>query len=564
MRFRLPLRVALLLAALSVASVLPFHFLARRAPGAGIWRLRMPMTHDAVSHFDHTKSFYAGLASGRAYPRWDAEINRGFGAPALSFHPSGIYYVMSLVHALFPDWEATFLVTHLLVMALSGAALYLYARRHLSEAAASVAMAAYVVLPYHLIDLYHRGALAEWLGFVWMPLTLLFTERLVEEEGGLLDAAGLALCYGGFLWSHLPTAHQFTMVLALTAGWLALRRGRLLSLAPVAGALVAGLGLAAAYVYPAIVEQAFIRPERVRDVWPYAESYLLVRTPPAQAPPEFWALLNQAWLFGALGTALAGAAFLLHGRSETSRLRERALLWAASGIFLCFMMTSLSAPVSRLVPKLEMTAFAWRMLCGSTLFLALLAGACAEGAAAAGRSGRHSRRRLLAVLAGAIVVGGATFSAVRVAAPRLGAMAFHPREDRTPAENPWVVPKTALDDVKALPLMEPAVVGRGRVEVERWDQERRALRVELPGSDTLRVRTFDFPGWTASLDGRPATIVRGELGEITLALPAGTHRILLDYGPTPARRMGTAATLVSAAAVAAMVVLGLRRKPRPA
>jgi uncharacterized membrane protein len=227
-------------------------------------------------------------------------------------------------------------------MALSGAALYVYARPHLSETAALVAMAAYVVLPYHLIDLYHRGALAEWLGFAWMPLALLFTERLVEEDGNLLDAAGLALSYGGFLWSHLPTAHQFTMVLAFTAGWLALRRGRLRGLATVVGALVVGLGLAAAYVYPAIVEQAFIRPELVRDVWPYAESYLLVSTPPAQAPAEFWALLNQTWLFDALGTALAGIAFLLHARSEEARLRERALLWAVLGAFLCFMMTRLS------------------------------------------------------------------------------------------------------------------------------------------------------------------------------------------------------------------------------
>jgi hypothetical protein len=228
------------------------------------------------------------------------------------------------------------------------------------------------------------------------------------------------------------------------------------------------------------------------------------------------------------------------------------------------MMTRLSAPLGRLVPKLEMTAFAWRMLCGSTLFLALLAGACADAAVAAGRSGLRSRRWLFGVLAGAIVVGGALFSAVRVAAPRLGAMAFHPREDRTPSENPWVVPKTAVEDVKTLPVMDRAVVERGHVEVERWDQELRSLRVELPASDTLHVRTFDYPGWTASVDGRAATIVRGELGEITLALPAGTHQVLLDYGSTPARRLGTAATLVSAAAVAVMIVLGLRRRPRPA
>src|SRR5215831_17565460 len=144
------------------------------------WSLRMPDTHDIFLHYDQMKSFYTGLRAGEIYPRWEVETNRGFGAPTTCFYPPAIYYVTSLFYYAGRNWVLSLLWTHLAIMVASAAAIYLYARRTLSRAAAVVAMTCYTILPYHLIDQYQRGALAELLGFVWMPLILLFLEQLFD------------------------------------------------------------------------------------------------------------------------------------------------------------------------------------------------------------------------------------------------------------------------------------------------------------------------------------------------------------------------------------------------
>src|SRR5260370_13291292 len=271
------------------------------------WSLRMPDSHDIFLHYDQMKSFYTGLRAGEIYPRWEVETNRGFGAPTTCFYPPAIYYVTSLFYFIARNWVLSLLWTHLAIMAASAAAIYLYARRSLSRPAAALAMACYTILPYHLIDQYQRGALAELLGFVWMPLILLFIERLFDPPGGpssVADAsleqatkaegtggvspldkrrsvvrcisaiAGLALVYGAFIWSHPPTAFQFSMVLAVFILLLALARKKWRGIALTGAGVALGLALSSAYLYPAYLEKNLIHNEFIAENWPYRQSYV--------------------------------------------------------------------------------------------------------------------------------------------------------------------------------------------------------------------------------------------------------------------------------------------------
>ena len=144
----------------------------------------MPATHDMRLHYDQMRSFYEGLKSGEAYPRWEEDTNRGFGAPTTSYYPPGVYYLTAVFYAGTGDWITALLGSHLLMMVLSAAAIYVYARRVMGRAGAVAAMAAYVAGPYHLIDQYQRGAIAELMGFVYMPVMLMCAEELMERRRG--------------------------------------------------------------------------------------------------------------------------------------------------------------------------------------------------------------------------------------------------------------------------------------------------------------------------------------------------------------------------------------------
>src|SRR5436853_4207181 len=91
---------------LSAIASIPYFFIANPLPGQSRWSLRMPATHDMHAHYNQMRSFKEGLASGEVYPRWEADTNRGFGAPTPSYYPPGVYYLTSACFAVTGDWTA--------------------------------------------------------------------------------------------------------------------------------------------------------------------------------------------------------------------------------------------------------------------------------------------------------------------------------------------------------------------------------------------------------------------------------------------------------------------------
>lgn len=547
------LLVVLLCIALSAIAVVPFFFMGRSDEDLGL-SLRMPNTHDMFLHYDQMKSFYNGLAAGEIYPRWEEDTNRGFGAATTIYYPPAIYYVTSAFYFVTRDWLRALLDAHLLIMIASAAAMYIYAREAMGRRAALVAMAAYIFLPYHLADQYQRGALAELLGFIWMPLILLFGERLMSERlkntrlSGTLAAAGLlGLSYGAFLWSHPPTAYQFTLGFGVLIAVRALITRRWKGLIWIGVGMAIGLALSAAYILPAFLEQDLIHREYIAETWPYHNTYVFVHDLyNLDAHRGFFHSIDAMWIFGAL--VIVVSALLMKFKPPPS-LREpelelRMKLWIVLGGFASFMMLKLSQPLGMFIPKIDIGVFTWRMLSITTLSSALLAGACAQIAIEASDKRRRFERVAYRSLAVAVVAGGVLYSALAVAGPMIFAPVFVPVSEHL---NYATLPRTAPSDPEELPDDVPPVEtesDNGTATVERWDPEHRLIHAELEAEDRLLIRTFNFPGWTATVDGRRVDIATDdECGDMIIDLPPGSHQVTLDFLDTPARRNGKVITI---------------------
>ncbi|HXG64643.1 MAG TPA: hypothetical protein VNO70_06020 [Blastocatellia bacterium] len=575
--------VTVLCVGLSAVATTPFFFIGREEPGKAGLSLRMPITHDMHLHFEQIKSFYTGISSGEIYPRWEEDTNRGFGAPTGSYYPPGFYYLTSALYPILGDWIYVLLAAHLIVMVAAASAIYLYARRVMSRFAAAVAMVAYIFLPYHLLDQYQRAALAELLSFVWMPLLMLFGERLfrervvVEEEAGatvpaqgqslttrraMLNVAGLALSYSAFLWSHPPTAYQFTLAFGIFALLLTWRRRDLKGLFLVGAGMALGIGLTSAYLYPAAVEQDLIRHDYISSTWPYHVTYVFLHALPYlhESHLGFFRLVDGIWVFNT-AAIVAGAIGLLAFRPRALRfapgLKERVLLWVVMGGFAAFMMLEVSKYIGQYIPKIDIGVFTWRMLSITTLIAALLAGAFAEAVIHAFRQRRTLEWVAFAALAMLITLGGAAFSGVAVVGSMLWAPEFVPSLEHV---NFATIPATSSSYPDELPVVERAelAAGAGTISIENWQPEHRALTVDLQASDTLIIRTFNFPGWTATVDGRPVEIrTWHRAGEIAIDLPPGNHHVRLDFLDTPPRRLGSRVTIIAFLVVMAMLLTPL-------
>jgi hypothetical protein len=570
------LAVALLCVLLSVIAVVPFFFMGRpeegEQPAAGL-EMRMPTTHDMFLHWDQMKSFHAGLKAGEVYPRWEEDTNRGFGAPTTNYYPPGVYYITSAFYALTGDWIRTLLDAQLLIMIASAAALYVYARRAMGRGGAFVAAAAYIFSPYHLIDQYQRGAIAELLAFVWFPLMLLVGEQLmrlpadaanqdstdVDWRAQVAGIAAFGLVYGLFLWSHPATAYQASLAFAVFVGLLAILNKDWRGVLRIAAGVAIGGALGAAYMLPAAAEQELIRHEYVSETWPYHKTYVFVHDLyNREMHQEFFHRIDGIWLLGAVAIAISGLALLkfLWKPANSVSARNRVISWVAIGLFVSFMMTRYSEPLGRLIPRIDIGIFTWRMLSMTSAVSALLAGACFDAWRNGSRDKPRRDRAALGVLGIAIALGGLAFSVAYVAWPMTRAPFFQPESEHL---NYAMIPRTAPEDPEEVPEDLPQAElesDNGTVNVQEWKPEKRAIKVDLESEDRLLIRTFNFPGWHASIDDQPTIIETGEeLGDIEIKVPAGSHLIRLEFRNTPVRKMSSIITIFAAAAVAAGLAL---------
>ncbi|MFN0111453.1 MAG: hypothetical protein ACKVZH_21525 [Blastocatellia bacterium] len=551
---KLKLAIALALIAMTSIAVLPF-FVIGEDQKIGCCGGAMPVTHDSWMHFNQMNAFWQSLSAGIVYPRWD-ESTHGYGAPTTSFYPPGVYYLTSVAYFVARDWWKAWAGFYWLTMLASAAAIWIYARQSLSRGASLMAAAVYVFAPYHLLNQYQRGAISEFTSFVWIPLCLLFAERLMNgrdaentevAQSRLTSFAGLAASFGAFLWTHPPTAYQFLLVFGLCVAVSAIRKGRAgkwRELSWIAAALVFGSMLAAAYFYPAIAEQRLVNGDDVQRVWPYHASYVFdySQTVYDRVNNPFFVRLDRIWAFNLAAILVCAIATL-----SFKERRVRVWLWVAAGLLASFLMTKYSATIGRWIPKIEIGVYSWRMLTLTSFAMAMLTGAIADCGL---RIADWRRAIALVVLIGALAMSG-----YYVAWPMWRAQSFEPNLQHynyatlptgSPRENPPMPPVLLAAD-------------KGSIITERWTPEFRRLRLSLSENNQLQFRTRNFAGWTATVDGQPVPINEGEVKNILIDLAAGEHQVTLEYRSTPIRRLSNWLTIISFAVLLSIVIINKRR-----
>jgi len=108
-----------------------------------------------------------------------------------------------------------------------------------------------------------------------------------------------------------------------------------------------------------------------------------------------------------------------------------------------------------------------------------------------------------------------------------------------------------------LPPRRPGIDSPGESRFVSYLPDRLQLQVSAR-RDALVVLLDSYdPGWRASVDGRPAPVLRVNVAFRAVPVPAGDHRVEMRYRP-PALLLGVAVSALVAAIAAAAAV---RRDP---
>lgn len=532
----------------SLLAIAPFFFSQQ---GRGVTLLS---THDMTTHFALMDQFDKVLRSGVYYPRWLPDINNGHGIASMNYYPPGFYYLTSLFHSFFDSWEETVLAITFLSLAGSGLAFYFLSRQFHDRLASAIGAIFYILLPYHTLDLYWRGAMPEFIGFVLLPLIIYFAFKL-GSKGGAQDYAGLALFYGLHLITHFPVSYLFTYGLALYAVVWAVRDRDWKIALRIAAGMALGLSLSAIYWLPAALESRYTQ-ETVSEIFPYYMS-LITLTPGGNM---FDDIVNFTFMAQTLAIVIAFFALrvpllkLLYSQNSGSltTAQSQTRLWMVMAFVMTFMCTMFALPIVMRIPKIQTTVPAWRWLAIAAVFAALLVSAAihylrrdVESKAVRLWGYRLAIGLVIGLniwITARYVISGALTKPTFTAVVNFVEGGFTPRGATLP------------DRLPDGPLLEATPEG-GEFEITRWEPQNREVRINLSQPSFLRLKTYNFPGWTARLDGQAVNLLTDHNGLQLIQLPAGIHRLEILFVNTPPRTFGAILFGLSLLAIIGLTVV---------
>lgn len=580
-------RYALTLAAISLVALGPM-----LQPGY-FWG-----AHDARHSVYFLFEFDRVFRDGVLYPRWFPDMTYGYGYPLFNIYGPLAFYVGEIFHLIGFDFVTAVKIVFALAWVLSGLAMYGFVKRIFQHrGAAFIAGLLYVFIPYHLVDVYVRAALAESVALVFLPLTLwAFYETIYTRS--VRSVLFAAFSYAGMLFAHNGIALLFSLVLGawiiflfLRAnpnlhpryfgkhGWLNLARELVRAALPTIGGLALGLGLTGIFLLPLVLEYRYINVAQwTLNYYNYQDHFV-----------ELYQLFSPVWGFGisnlgpvdGLSFQLGLVPLVLFFLSlfvlakNPNNKRAYTLFFLLLSVLVILLMFDFSLPAWRAFGLAGVAQFPWRLLTLTNVSFSIVGGSVLllsdhPSSFIGNRPRLHHPSSL--ILASLILLGSYPYiTSQNILEPREGPVGLAGLMAFESSANEMTGTTVYADEQPRWSPLADNYVGNKNVRskidfstVPEWLFIRipqNSLRVNgervdynAPNGDvTITFNVQNYPGWRAYLTPSRSTEIVRELpiqieppyGRIKVTIPQGEHGLWLRFEDTPPRTLGNILSALS-------------------
>lgn len=493
--------------------------------------------------------------SGHLYPRWLPQCWDGMGSPVFYFYPPLFFWVTSLADTMTAGTLASERLVpfaSLILLVASGVSMRSWLRLHVGEQRALVGAIAYLLGPYHLYDLYGRGALAEASAYASVPLIMWALARL--GEGRPVFTPILAVAFAALLFSHLLIALLVSLFLiAPYVAFVALRSAQPIKfiMRALAGGLL-GLALAAIFILPALALLPRVSPSALTGSFYRPENWFFWNVQGGSGRMLLMVPISiAAFLFAIAGTIAI----------QPPKSSREPRFWAALTMFLVILVAGLVPPVWEL-PGLVFVQFPWRALMliefTTVTFLVIAPPSPTSPFALAGAAVLGFAYLVLGLIAGHMV--GRTWShgqrtAAEIRADRLGPPEYLPAGTRIHlSKGPDV--HVDLPDLPLASADEP----RARIAAAETSDGQMTVTVDSPEPTRVALRRLYFPHWRLYDSAGHGIPIAADPDRhvVSFRVPKGKSLVRLESGTAPYEVLGRALSLLALFAIAAMVAVNAR------
>lgn len=547
------------------------------------------------------------VKAGQIPPRWMQHLGFGYGFPLFIFYPPFIYYLGDIFHTLGFSLITSTKIVMAMGFFLSGFFMYLWVKNRFSIFAGIIAAVLYIYAPYHALDLYVRGDVAEFFSFVWIPAIFWSIDRItaqimrmpIQEKGSL--RVKYFFLFDKRVSMYIMLSSIFFLFLIITHNLIAL------AFLPFLGAyllclllinkgkwkqlfvsysffFVLGIGLSAFFWLPALAEKQYTLVDTILtgELASYKLHFVYLR--------QFW---NSPWGYGGSvpgpmdglsfqigkvqlivsGIGLIFSIITLFFNKKKSPL-SMPLLMVGMFSFSLFMASFYSEKVWNIIPPLWYMQFPWRFLLFATVFSSFLGGYFVY----------FIQKRFGNIFAGILVfilVSISIFSVISYFQPAKyltvtdeNYTSIQDLEWRVSRMSYEYVPKgvaTRYTDVHTTVLAidqnnlpsQPISIMKGNavVSIVTNKPQTKQFSIQNATNTLLQVNTFSFPGWKVYVDNKATRFYdNNRLKLITFPVPNGNHTVQVTFEQTPIERLANSISLVTIISIFLGIIL-IRMRP---
>ncbi len=537
--------------------------------------------------FEMTKSLNAGM-----FPvRWSMDLGFGFGYPIFNFYAPLAYYSGSFFNLL----GFNVLISAKLMMGLgillSGIFMYLLGKELFGKAAGVVAALFYVYAPYHAVDIYVRGDVAEFWAYAFIPLAFYGVIKTYKENNFKNAAIG-ALGFAGIILSHNLTAMMvspFLLLLILVLFLASFKKEKKVSFNPF-WVLIFGALISCFYWLPALSEMKYtnVLSQIGQGGFSYWDNFV--------CPGQLW---TSPWGFGGsvpgcndglsfmigklhiiLSFASAVSAFILLLIKKFRKDSENfyiILLLFLGFVFSAVLTLQISKPLWDSIRLMAFFQFPWRFLVMASFFSSLLAGSSVwffrffPFKKYASYLDFGVATVLLAFL---IFVSSKYFITSPILPTASGEYSGIYSENSgkytTKYAISWFASNLTHEYMPSDFLVpeNPSQISNGKVIVKKGNVNiknitrtpvKYAFTAESKNLSSIVIPVAYFPFWSAYIDGNIYKLSVLDNG-VGIKVSPGIHQIQLKYSQTPVELLSDLISVAGIAALIAGIILSARKR----
>lgn len=512
---------------------------------APLFQFKFYKSHDGEGHSARFAAYFQAFQDGQFPPRWAGNLNFGYGTPVLIFYYPLPGYIASAIHSTGISYEDTFIAIMIASFLLAPLFFYFWMSEYINKDIAFLGALLYGLAPYHFLNVFVRGDIAEALALVFVPLVFFFTEKFTRSKKLIFIVLG-AISYGLLVLSHNGISLMFSPILLMYS---ILRSKNKKIFVYALFIFILGLMISSFFWIPALYEGKYVNAQ------------LFIGSMYQKHFPSFIQLIYSNWGFGpdvqkpgglSPQIGIVYISLIILALFRLYKNKKDILFWLGIFLLAVFITLPVSGFIWERLPILRLYQFPWRFTALSSFASAVV-----------GCFVLNSFKNKKLYFSFLILILLVSIPLIKVKNYESKNDNFYDNYKATTDFGATVSIWTEGDPWKPAKSQIELIGGKAQITKVRKKSQLHTFEIDARTRAQILDNTIYFPGWVAKVDGKKVPIEFQDMnhrGFITFYIPQGKHKISIQFTESPVRIISDFLSLFG---VATVVLLSLLWSTRP-